>query len=146
MKLHLAAFILTLLSCSGAIAQSNDLTLAAPTIVILHDPPGEIAKHNSDSQFAKFAADFEANATRMAAALKQHPEIAVVCSSAAKVSFEQPATRPVRREDVVTHWGYIFYRPGAAPVLYAGVVADGYLLCQAEKFFAVKFEGFKCGA
>ncbi len=42
--------------------------------------------------------------------------------------------------------GYIFYRPGTAPVVYAGVVADGYLVCQAEKFFAMKFAGYKCGA
>ena len=67
MKLHLAAFTFTFLSCSAAIAHSNDLTLAKPTIVILHDPPSEVAKHSSDGQFAKFSADFEANARRMAA-------------------------------------------------------------------------------
>jgi len=146
MKSNVAVFILALLGCFGAMAQSTDLTLAAATIVILHDPSTEVAKHSSDGQFAKFATDFEANARRLAAALQQHPEIAVVHSSAAKVSFKQAATKPVRREDIVTHWGYIFYRPGSAPVVYAGVVADGYLVCQAEKYFEVKFEGFKCGA
>jgi pterin-4a-carbinolamine dehydratase len=145
MKSHVALIVLTLLICAGALAQSNDLTIGSATIVILHDAPSEIAKHNTDSQFAKFSADFEANAQRMAAALAQHPEITVVYSSAAKVSFEQAATKPVRREDIVTHWGYIFYLPGTAPVVYAGVVDDRYLVCQAAKYFTAKFEGYKCG-
>jgi hypothetical protein len=56
MKSHVAAFILALPGCYAAIAQSDNLTLAAPAIVILHNPPSEIA-NSSDGQFAKFSED-----------------------------------------------------------------------------------------
>ena len=146
MKLHLAPVVVLLLACSMALAQSPDLTLAAPTIVILHEPLAVISKHDDGGKFAKFATDFEANANRMAVALRQHPEISVIYSSAAKVSFGDTGVNPVRREDIVSHWGFVFYRPGSPPVVYAGVVEDTYLVCQAAKYFAVRFDGFKCSA
>lgn len=128
-------------SYAAAPAQPVTLTLTGPSVVIFHATSAEIATARAEQepeQLKAFNAEFSAGSTRLVAALKAHPAIKVISSSADVVRFSDTTIAPVWRYSVPGGHGYLFYRPGAPLRVFAGVRnADG-LICEAARMFELK--------
>lgn len=146
--LWLLVALLTLGAPTASIAEGKAriLALRKPTIVILVAPAAEQKKYKDDSEYNEFSGDFAVYANRMIAILRDHSEVKVQWSDADTVSFPGTGFKPVRRRQLETEWGYVFFRPGAPPIVQAGVADDEFLVCIAVRLYKLKIDGYKCEA
>jgi hypothetical protein len=136
------------LAGAAAPAQPSSITLSGPSVVIFRATAAETAQARTEraEEFAEFRKDFEANATRFTKWLAAHPAIHVVTTTADVVRFSDPAAQPVWRYSVEGAHGYLFYRPGSAVHVYAGVRSADGLICEAARTFDVKPLPPRCDA
>ena len=113
-------------------------------VVILIDSAREQSALKDDEGFIEFSEDFWHYTQRFVAALRAQPEIRVVTSSARQVRFSDKRVAPINRRRLEGGYGYVLYRPGAAPVVLAGVHVDDELVCAAARLYGIGFTGYDC--
>jgi hypothetical protein len=127
--------------------RSTELALRAPTIVILLDSPSEQRQaRKSDQNYDEASGDFGVYTDRMLQALMDYKQITIRWSHAKRVTFPGTSFSPVIRSQVGGGWGYVFFRPGSAPIVVQGVATDDELVCRASALFTLRVEGYKCEA
>ena len=127
-----------------AIAADGALVLRSPTVVILRDTQAEVRAHRKDQNYGEASSDFALYALRFEKAMKQHSDIKVIWSSRTQVRFTGNESPPVPRKSAEGGWGFVFYTPGAAPVVYRGVATDDHLVCIASRLFKRKVNEYAC--
>ena len=116
------------------------LTLTGPSVVIFHASRADIARTEPETDAEKeekvtFRKDFEGGATKLQEALKAHPQIKVIVSSADVVRFGDAKVAPVWRYSMGDGYGYVFYQPGKPLRVFAGVRSAEGLICEAYRMF-----------
>ena len=112
-------------SAAHAPAQPSSITLTGPSVVILRGTAAEIDKARLErpEELAEF---------------RKHPRIRVITTTADVVRFPEPSAPPVWHYSVEGGHGYLFYQPGTAVRVYAGVRSADGLICEAARTFDVK--------
>jgi hypothetical protein len=147
-----AAFLIaaiTIFSGSNSLAADKagrTIALTKPTIIILVAPKSEQRRYKDDSEYNEFSGDFAVYANRLISTLRPYPNVTIRWSDADAVTFPGTSFKPVQRRELETEWGYVFFRPGAPPVVHAGVAEDEYLICIAAKLYGLTIQGHKCEA
>jgi len=113
------------------------VTLTGPSVVIFHASRAELARTEPEPDEDKLAArkDFAAGASKLQEALKAHPQIKVVVSSADVVRFSDAKLPPVWRYSVGAGSGYVFYQPGKPLRVFSGDRGADGLICEASRMF-----------
>lgn len=141
-RLVLAAVVLVASALASAAAMAGErpptaITLSGPSVVIFHASRAEIAQAEPEPDEEKLAVrkDFEGGAAKLEQALKAHPRVKVIASSADVVRFADPKVPPVWRYSVGAGFGYVFYQPGKPLRVFSGVRSADGLICEASRMF-----------
>jgi hypothetical protein len=125
------------------------VTLTGPSVVIFHASRADIAKAEPETDAEKeeqlaFRKDFAGGATKLQEAMRAHPQVKVIESSADVVRFSDPKMTPVWRYSVGTGYGYVFYQPGKPLRVFSGARGGDGLVCEATRVFDLKPRPANC--
>ena len=118
----------------------DSLTLTGPSVVIFHGSRADVARTEPETDAEKeerlaLRKEFEGGASKLQDALRAHPHIKVIVSSADVVRFSDAKVPPVWRYSLGTGYGYVYYQPGKPLRVFSGVRSADGLICEASRLF-----------